>query len=98
MIDACVAAGARGLVAAGTGAGKVTEAQHAAFGRARAAGVAVVMSTRVMAGRVARTTMDAQHGYVAADSLSPQKARVLLLLALTRTSDPDLLQRMFSLY
>lgn len=39
-----------------------------------------------------------ERGFVAADNLSPQKARVLFSLALTRTSDPDELQRFFDEY
>jgi L-asparaginase len=34
-------------------------------------------------------------GFVAADNLTPWKARVLLSLALTRTSEPDEIQRYF---
>ena len=37
-------------------------------------------------------------GARAADNLNPQKAWVLLTLALTRTSDPDTIQRMFDRY
>ena len=37
-------------------------------------------------------------GMVAADNLSPQKAALLLTLALTKTSDVDEIQRMFDEY
>ena len=37
-------------------------------------------------------------GFVAADNLSPQKARILLQLALTKTSKPDEIQQMFDDY
>jgi L-asparaginase len=39
-----------------------------------------------------------ESGMVAADNLSPQKAAILLSLALTKTSDPDHIQRMFGEY
>lgn len=35
---------------------------------------------------------------IQASVLSPQKARVLLMLALTRTQDPEEIQRMFEIY
>src|SRR3954462_160121 len=52
VIDALVAAGAKGLVMAGVGRGGLTAAQSSALGRARAAGVAVVVGTRTGSGRV----------------------------------------------
>ena len=36
--------------------------------------------------------------FIAADELNPQKARVLLLLGLTRSPDPRVLQEMFFVY
>ncbi|MCC7104272.1 MAG: asparaginase [Chloroflexi bacterium] len=98
MIDALVAAGARGIVIAGVGAGKITTGEHDAAQRALAAGVPTVISARVGIGRIIRTTWNRQYRYVAGDTLSPQKARVLLMLGLTKTSDPDELQRMFDEY
>jgi L-asparaginase len=65
-------------------------------------GVPVVMSTRVSTGRIfllsamKRSSLTLkQIGCVMADNLSPQKARVLLMLALTETRDPGALQRYF---
>jgi L-asparaginase len=89
-IDAFVAAGARGVVSAGTGAGKPTPLEDAALDRAVAAGVTVVQSSRVGSGRVVRSPGLRQRQIVAADNLQPWKARVLLSLALTRTGDVDL--------
>ena len=58
----------------------------------------VVRSNRTGTGRViARKEYD-ELGYVAADTLNPQKARILLMLALTRTSDVNAVRRMFSEY
>lgn len=98
LIDAAVAAGARGLVSAGTGAGRPTPAEEAALLRASAAGVVVVQSSRVGAGRVVRSPRLRERGWVAADNLVPWKARLLLQLGLTRTHDPEALERLFDEY
>lgn len=95
LIDAAVAAGARGLVSAGTGAGRPTGAEDAAYDRAVAAGVVVCQGTRTGAGRVARSPGTADRGLVTASNLQPWKARILLGLALTRTADPDRIQPLF---
>ncbi len=67
---------------------------------ARKKGVLVVRSTRVPSGRVTLEAEvdDAKYGFVVSDSLNPQKSRILLMLALTRTSDPKEIQRMFFEY
>lgn len=69
---------------------------------ARAKGIPVVVGTRVPTGRVfplSATKGSALSlkaiGCVLADNLSPQKARILLMLALTRTRDSEALQRYF---
>ena len=92
-IDAAVAAGARGLVVAGVGRGNSTEEQGTALERARAKGVAVVMTTRTGAGRVPGS---ARRGFVGGGDLNAQKARVLLMLALTRTTEFTELDRIFA--
>jgi L-asparaginase len=98
FVDAAVAAGAQGIVSAGTGAGRATPAEVAALERASARGVVVVQSSRVGSGRVTRGASLRERGWVAADNLQPWKAKVLLALGLTVTSDPDALQRMFDEY
>ncbi len=98
LIDAGVAAGARGIVCAATGAGRPTPAQDEAFERARQKGVTLCIGTRVGSGRVARSPKLRARGIVTADNLQPWKARVLLALALSVTEDPDAIQRMFDTY
>ena len=39
-----------------------------------------------------------RRGFVASDNLQPWKARLLLALALTKTTNPDEIQRMFDIY
>lgn len=98
MIDAAVAAGARGIVSAGTGAGRPTPAEDEALTRASEHGVVICQATRVGSGRVVRSPSLARRGFVAADNLQPWKARILLALALSRRADPTEIQRMFDTY
>jgi L-asparaginase len=98
LARAAVAGGARGLVIAGTGAGHTQNARKTLKELYDTIGVVVVRSTRVGAGRVVRDDNWQEPGFVAADNLSPQKARILLQLALTRTSKPDEIQKMFDEY
>ena len=98
LAAAAVKLGARGLVMAGIGAGAPGNltpelAEVAASGRA-----VVVRSSRVGEGRVLRNDNWEEPGMVAADNLSPQKAAVLLSLALTRTSVAEEIQRFFDEY
>lgn len=99
-IDALVAAGARGLVNAGFGQGDVTPDVLDGLKEARRRGVHVVRASRVPAGTVVENgaLKDDALDFVAADTLNPQKARVLLMLALTVTDDRREIQRMFHDY
>ena len=67
---------------------------------ARAAGVIVVRSARVGSGIIARNgeQPDDKYDWVASDDLNPQKARILLMLALTKTNDTKKIQDMFWKY
>ena len=58
----------------------------------------VVIATQVGSGRVTQTRRFREDGFVVADNLEPKKARILLMLALTRTSDPAEVQRMMLTY
>ncbi|MAX59837.1 MAG: hypothetical protein CL755_13510 [Chloroflexi bacterium] len=58
----------------------------------------VVLASRATAGRVVMTPKKEQQGFIVCDNLLPQKARVLLMLALTVTSDRDEIQQMFYEY
>ena len=97
-IDAFVAAGARAIVSASLPPGVTTPAEGDALLRARQRGVVVVLSSRAGSGRVLPRTMLRERGFVVADNLNPQKARVLAMLALTRTDDPVEIQRLFDEY
>ena len=96
MISAAVAAGANGIVMAGSGAGRATPSEEAALDEAyNRHGTIICISSRIGSGRVVRSPGLARRNFVAADNLPPWKARVLLALALTRTHKPDEIQRMF---
>ena len=98
MINAAVAAGAKGIVSAGTGAGRPTPAEDAALDKAAAAGVVVVQGTRVGSGRTVQSPGLKKKGWAGADNLQPWKARILLALGLTKTSDVTEIQRLFDTY
>jgi L-asparaginase len=97
-IRAFVAAGARGIVSAGFAPGGPTPVEQDALAEAVKQGVVVVQSTRVGSGRVVAGTRMRQQGILSADNLTPQKARVLLALALTVTQDPAEIARIFATY
>lgn len=92
-IDALVAAGAKGIVLDDTG-----PAVLAAAKAGQAKGVVFVQSDRKGSGRVVLSDKSAALGVVTADNLNAQKSRVLLRLALTKTSDPKEIQRIFNEY
>jgi L-asparaginase len=97
LARAAVDLGASGLVVAGVGAGALgvlTEDVKTLV----ANGVVVVRSARVGEGRVLASGNNHETGTIAADNLNPQKAALLLALALTRTRDTAELQRIFDEY
>jgi L-asparaginase len=100
-VDAFVKAGARAIVYAGVGEGSTADTGiEPALIEARKKGIVIVRSSRVGNGMVTRSTenRDDELGFVASDTLSPQKARILTMLALMRTNDVGQIQRMFYEY
>jgi L-asparaginase len=98
LVDAAVAAGARGIVSAGFAPGSPTPQQRTALERAAKSGVIVVQCSRAASGRVAPRRRLRESGIVAGEDLSPQKARILLMLALSTTADIAAIQQAFSTY
>ncbi|MGE5359445.1 MAG: asparaginase [Bacteroidales bacterium] len=111
LIASAVEHGARGIVIAAAGAGATSGTQVEAMLAAAGKGVFIVTSTRTGSGRVAArrfpaaapatstgTVPQRPSTFLAAEDLSPVKARILLMLALTRTSDAAEIQRMFTEY
>lgn len=100
LIDALVAQGVKGIVLAGVGDGNSTDAAIAALEKAAKAGVAVVRCSRTGSGVVDRNVEvnDDKSGFIAGMELNAQKARILLMLALTKTNDTKKLQEFFYQY
>lgn len=96
--DAAVKAGAKGIIHAGTGNGSIFPETKEGLLDAQKAGAVVVRASRVGSGVVTHEADDDQNGFVSADTLNPQKARILLMLALTKTTDVKEIQRMFEQY
>ena len=84
-----------GLVVAGFGGGTFPPTFLAAAGRAVNDGIPVVLASRSTAGRVVNTPRKEQQGFLVSDNLLPQKARILLMLALTVSNDRQWLQQAF---
>jgi L-asparaginase len=97
-IRAFVKAGAKGIVAASLAPGLLTPGGTDALKEAVAAGIIAVLSSRVGSGRVFPLSKTRDAGFLVADNLNPQKARILLALALTITSQPAEIRRMFATY
>src|SRR5215472_3321432 len=98
VIEALTAAGARGIVSAGLAPGIPAAKERVALEKARDAGVIIVQSSRAGSGRVALRRYLDEAGMIGADNLNPQKARILLMLALTRTSAVKEVRRIFATY
>jgi L-asparaginase len=93
---ACVAAGAQGLVISGYAYnGRPSADQLAGIETIAASGIPVVLANRGGQGRI---PVDWDDPFVQGDSLAPHKARILLMLGLTKTKEPRELQRMFNEY
>lgn len=98
VYDAAVKAGAKGIVIAAAGNGTMsTEAINGATDAVKK-DVVIVRSSRAGNGIVTHEKMDDEHHFVSSDSLNPQKARILLMLALTKTKDPDKIQSYYEQY
>jgi L-asparaginase len=100
LIDAAVAAGAKGIVIAGVGNGNLTQAAVTSLATQAKKGIICVRASRVVTGVVGRNVEldDDKLGFVAALDKNPQKARVLLRLALLKPRGATDVQRIFDEY
>lgn len=96
-LNAFVAAGAQGIIHAGVGDGSLNNTVVPSLTEARKKGVVIVRASRVGQGIVARNgeADDDKLDFVVSDTLNAQKARILLMLALTKTTDSKEIQKMF---
>jgi glutamin-(asparagin-)ase len=95
---AAAQAGAKAIIHAGTGNGSVAGAVTPTLLELRSKGMQIVRSSHVNAGGFVLRNAEAnddQNGWVVAHDFNPQKARILTALALTKTSDPKEIQRIF---
>ena len=102
LIDAAVQSGAGGIVVQAMGIGNLSDGIYDGIVRAVERGVPVVISTRVHRGRVVplysfkgggKSTLEA--GAIFAGDLSPQKARILLMIVLGLTRDREVIRGIF---
>ena len=100
LIDASVRNGAKGIVIAGVGNGNMNKASVDAAARAVKHGIVVVRSSRVPTGIVGRNVEldDDKLGFIASYELNPQKARILLSLALLQKRTPEEIQNLYDTY
>jgi len=100
QVRAAVDCGAKGIVLAGVGNGNASAIAIEALAQAAKQGVVVVRSTRSSSGAVLRNKEinDDEFGFVVSDQLNPSKARVLLQLGLTQTSEVGQIQEYFWTY
>lgn len=100
MINAAVASGAKGIVHAGVGDGSIATQEYPPLEKALKKGLVIVRSSNVGSGIVARNgeADDDKYGFISSDNLNPKKARILLMLALTKTTDVKKIQDYFWTY
>ncbi|MDI1323982.1 MAG: type II asparaginase [Algoriphagus sp.] len=100
QIDMLISKKVAGIVIAGVGNGNFNKAYMDAVKRAVAGGIIVCRASRAPSGRVVLhdEINDDELGTIVSDDLTPQKARILLMLALTRTKDKKQLQEIFFTY
>jgi L-asparaginase len=100
QIDMLIGKKVDGIVIAGVGNGNFNKAYMEAVKRAVAAGIIVCRASRAPSGRVVLhdEINDDELGTIVSDDLTPQKARILLMLGLTRTKDKKQLQEIFFTY
>jgi len=97
MVETVCKSGIRGIVYAGVGNGNPSEEVLNVLAKASADGITVVRATRVPDGPVTLDAEvdDAKYGFIVSDSLTPQKARILLMLALHKDFAGADIQQLF---
>ncbi|GAA9543517.1 type II asparaginase [Helicobacter pylori] len=97
LFQASLNSHAKGIVIAGVGNGNVSAGFLKAMQEASQMGVVIVRSSRVGSGEITSGEID-DRAFITSDNLNPQKARVLLQLALTKTNNKAKIQEMFEEY
>ncbi|MGY2490010.1 asparaginase [Cupriavidus sp. CP313] len=99
-VDAAVKSGAKAIIYAATGNGSVGDYMVESLKAARAKGVQIVRASRTGSGVVVRNAEqpDDKYDWIVTDDQLPQKARILMALALTQSNDTKALQQVFWKY
>lgn len=99
-LDALLSNHYQGIVHAGVGNGNIHQNLFNKLATASRQGILIVRSSRVPTGPTTTEAEinDSQYGFIASQELNPQKARILLMLALTKTKDPKTIQSYFDQY
>jgi L-asparaginase len=100
LINASANGGAKGIVLAGVGNGNLNKVSVDAAAAAVKKGIVVVRASRVPTGLVGRNVEldDDKLGFIASDELNPQKARILLTLALLKQRSAADIQKLYMTY
>lgn len=98
VVRALADAGVSGIVSAGFGSGNAPEEYSAVLRDVQKRGLKVVVATQCGDGRVPRKLQHIEDDLIVADNLAPRKARILLMLALTKTRDSDEIQAIMATY
>ena len=98
LIDAVRQNKSDGMVLTGFGSGTLPPIMLETGAETTQEGIPVVLASRSTAGRIVITPRITKLGFLVADNLHPQKARILLMLGLTITKNHDILQEMFMVY
>ena len=100
MVEPMLENNYQGIIHAGVGNGNIHKDVFPVLEKARENGIQVVRSSRVPTGpsTLDNEVDDALYQFVASQQLNPQKARILLMLALTQTDDWKQIQEYFNQY
>lgn len=90
--------GTQALVIAGSGSGNIHENQKNILKELMKKNLIVAISSRIQAGEVILSKEDEDLGFICTQDLNPQKARILLMLALTKTKNSKIIQNFFQTY
>ncbi len=97
IIEQLINSGTKGIIYAGVGDGNIYKDTLAKLIDASKNGTILVRGSRVGSGFVVPNAEinDDEYKFVTADNLAPQKARILLMLSLTKTNDYKKIQDIF---
>ena len=98
LIDAVKKNESQGLILAGFGSGTLPTVMKDSALELVKGGIPVVLASRSIMGRIVLTEKLRDEGFITCDNLSPQKARILLMLSLLQTSDTQKIRDLFEKY